>query len=352
VLLKHADVPDTERFGAALAANDLPPLSRRLPTTLQVNMGKWCNQTCHHCHVDAGPQRTERMERPTVERILAVLERSPSIRRVDITGGAPELNPHFQRLINGALAGEREVIVRCNLTVLLQPGQKDTAEMFAVRGVTIVASLPCYTAENTDAQRGDGVFAASIQALQRLNALGYGAAEGADVPPDDALGDRGDDEPLLRLHLVYNPLGPALPPPQAALEAEYRARLRADHGVRFDRLYTIANMPIHRFAEDLQRSGRLAEYEDLLAGAFNPAAVDGLMCRDLVSVDWDGRLSDCDFNLMLGMSPGSGTRTIFDVTDLARLEGAPIATGNHCLGCTAGQGSSCGGALLPAARGA
>jgi radical SAM/Cys-rich protein len=270
-----------------------------------------------------------------VERILAVLAKSPSIRTVDITGGAPELNPHFQRLVNGSLAGEREVIVRCNLTVLLQPGQQDTAEMFAVRGVTVVASLPCYTAANTDAQRGDGVFAASIRALRRLNALGYGEAQGDESAPG------------LRLHLVYNPLGPTLPPPQAALEADFRARLRTDHGVLFDRLYTLANMPIHRFAEDLEHSGRLSAYEDLLAGAFNPAAVEGLMCRDLVSVDWDGRLSDCDFNLMLGMAPGSGARSIFDVTRLEQFDGAPIATGNHCLGCTAGQGSSCGGALAP-----
>jgi radical SAM/Cys-rich protein len=328
-----------DRLGAALEAHGLPPLSRRTPRTLQVNMGKWCNQTCRHCHVDAGPQRTERMARPTVERILAVVANSPSIRTVDITGGAPELNPHFPRLVNGALAGEREVIVRCNLTVLLQPGQQDTAEMFAVRGVTVMSSLPCYTAANTDAQRGDGVFAASIRALRRLNALGYGAAQGDGSVPG------------LRLHLVYNPLGPQLPPPQAALEADYRAHLRDEHGVVFDRLYTLTNMPIHRFADDLRRGGRLQAYEDMLAGAFNPAAVDGLMCRDLVSVDWDGRLSDCDFNLMLGMPPGARARTIFGVDDLGSLAGAPIATGDHCLGCTAGQGSSCGGALAGPAGG-
>jgi radical SAM/Cys-rich protein len=275
------------------------------------------------------------MGRPTVERILAVLSQSPSIHTVDITGGAPELNPHFQRLINGALAGEREVIVRCNLTVLLQPGQQDTAEMFAVRGVTVVASLPCYTAENTDEQRGEGVFTDSLRALRRLNELGYGEAQG------------DESRAGLRLHLVYNPLGPTLPPSQVELAAEYRARLREDHGIVFDRLYTVTNMVINRFAEDLASSGRLQAYEDLLADAFNPAAVKGLMCRDLVSVDWDGKLADCDFNLMLGMQPGAGVRTIFDVTSLGQLEGASVATGNHCLGCTAGQGSSCSGAIAP-----
>jgi radical SAM/Cys-rich protein len=339
VLLKNADVPDTNRFGAALSTAGLPPLVRRMPTTLQVNMGKSCNQACRHCHVDAGPQRTEAMQRPTVERILAVLDRSPSIHTVDITGGEPELNPHFQRLINGSLAGEREVLVRSNLTVMLHPDQKDTAEMCAVRGVTIIGSLPCYTAENTDAQRGAGVFDASMRALRKLNSLGYGEAQG------------DEDTPGLRLHLVHNPLGPHLPPNQVELEADYRAHLRKEHGVIFDRLYTLANMPIHRFAEDLAQSGELEAYEQLLFDVFNPAAVKGLMCRDLVSVDWDGRLSDCDFNQMLGMTPGADARTIFDVTNLGTLDGAPIETGNHCLGCTAGQGSSCGGALAPAASG-
>ncbi len=335
MLLNEPAAGTAHRFDALLAAHGLPPLRRGAPATLQVNMGKWCNQTCRHCHVDAGPSRTERMARPIVERILRVLAASPGVATVDVTGGAPELNPHFRRLVNGSLAAERQVMVRCNLTVLEQPGQEDTPDFFADRGVTVVASLPCYTAENTDRQRGAGVFEASLRALRRLNALGYGRAQGD---------ERG---PGLRLHLVYNPQGPSLPAPQAGLEADYRERLATDHGIVFDRLFTLANMPIHRFAEDLQRQGRLAEYEDLLAGGFNAAAVGGVMCRDLVSVDWDGRLSDCDFNLMLGLPLGGGQRTIFDIDDLGGLDGARVTTGHHCLGCTAGQGSSCGGALAP-----
>ncbi len=338
--------PTPDRFAAALALHGLPALRRAATRTLQVNMGKWCNQTCVHCHVDAGPTRPERMEARIVERILAVLRASDGIATVDITGGAPELNPHFRRLVNGALAAGKEVLLRCNLTVLLTPGQEDTARFLAERGVTIIASLPCYLEENVDRQRGPGVFAGSIRALRLLNELGYGQLEGADVPPeDDGDLDELDRPPLLRLHLVHNPLGPTLPPPQAALEADYRRRLREDHGVRFDRLFVLANMPIHRFADDLRRSGTLARYEDLLEQRFNPKAVPGVMCRELVSVDWDGRLSDCDFNAMLGMAPGARLRTLFDLDDLSELDQRPVATGSHCLGCAAGQGSSCGGAL-------
>lgn len=332
MLLKHAG-----RFERALAEHGLSPLTRRATTTLQVNMGKLCNQTCRHCHVDAGPTRVERMEARTVERVLHVLRGSPEISTLDITGGAPELNPHFRRLVEGARSAGRQVIVRCNLTVLRLPSQADTARFYARHRVTVVASLPCYTAANTDKQRGDGVFEQSLAALRSLNALGYGAAQGA--PDPDAL----------RLNLVYNPLGPSLPPPQEALEDDFRRRLSEDHGLVFDRLFTITNMPIHRFAEDLEAQGQLAAYEDLLARSFNPGAVEELMCRDLLSVDWDGRLADCDFNQMLGLPLGAdsaaGPASIFELDDLAALRGARVTTAEHCLGCTAGQGSSCGGAL-------
>ena len=338
-----------DRFAAALALHGLPSLRRAVTRTLQVNMGKWCNQACAHCHVDAGPARTERMEARVVERVLSVLRASDGITTVDITGGAPELNPHFRRLVNGALAAGKEVLLRCNLTVLLQPGQQDTARFLAERGVTIIASLPCYLAENVDRQRGPGVFAGSIRALRELNELGYGVLEGAEAPPeDDGDLDELDRPPVLRLHLVHNPLGPALPPAQAALEQDYRLRLREDHGVRFDRLFVLANMPIHRFADDLRRRDALDAYEDLLEQRFNPAAVPGVMCRELVSVDWDGRLSDCDFNAMLGLPPGARPRSIFDVDELSEFDQRPVRTGSHCLGCTAGQGSSCGGALADA----
>ena len=337
-----------DRFARAVADAGLPPLRRRRPTTLQVNLGKLCNQACRHCHVDAGPSRPEQMDAATVGRVLDVLGADPGLTTLDVTGGAPELNPHFRALVDGARMLGRDVIVRCNLTVLAEPGQEDTPEFFASRRVTVTASLPCYTADNVDAQRGGGVFALSIEGLRKLNAVGYGAAEGADGPPAGRGLPRTGP---LRLNLVYNPLGPSLPPDQATLERDYRARLAADFGIRFDRLFALANMPIHRFAEDLSRQGGLAAYTDTLAAAFNAGAVEQVMCRDLVSVDWDGTLADCDFHQMLGVPFGAragGRASIFDVQPLARLEGAPITTADHCLGCTAGAGSSCGGALAPA----
>ena len=365
--------PRTDRFAATLAAHELSPLTRRDTRTLQVNMGKLCNQACRHCHVDAGPNRTELMSGDTVQRILTVLAASPGVSLVDITGGAPELNPRFRALVDGVRALGREVMVRCNLTVLYQPGQDDLPDFYASRGVQLVASLPCYTAENVDKQRGGGVFDDSVRALQALNAVGYGAAEGGshgsgsqasgshgsgshgsgsrtDGPQAIGSGTNGAAKGAragasLRLDLVYNPLGPSLPPPQEALEADYRVRLAEDFGIRFDRLLAIANMPIHRFADDLDRSGKLADYEDLLVSAFNPIAAGDVMCRDLLSVDWDGTLSDCDFNQMLGLPLGAGARSIHDVDQLGELADAPITTATHCLGCTAGQGSSCGGAL-------
>ncbi|GJM21242.1 MAG: radical SAM/Cys-rich domain protein [Planctomycetota bacterium] len=343
-------------FDEQLAAHALPALRRTRLRTLQVNLGKLCNQACRHCHVDAGPTRTEMMSGDTVDALLALLARNPSVERVDITGGAPELNPHFRRLVRGVVQAGREVMVRCNLTVLQQAEQRDTAAFYAAQGVHVIASLPCYTAENVDRQRGGGVFADSIKSLQELNALGYGAAEGA---PDEAV--RGVArtaavdmeagalrERALRLDLVFNPLGPSLPPAQAALESDYRARLAADFGLRFDQLYVLANMPIHRFADDLERSGKLHDYELLLRNAFNPASVNGLMCRELLSIDWDGSLADCDFHQMLGLPLGAGLSALAELTELENLgalDGAAITTADHCLGCTAGQGSSCGGAL-------
>ncbi len=316
-------------FAAALRASGAGPLVRGRVDTLQVNVGKRCNQACHHCHVEAGPTRPEAMGIAVAARVLEVLARNPGVTVLDVTGGAPELNPHFRMLVSEARGLGRRVIDRCNLTILLEPGQEDLAEFLAAAGVEIVASLPCYGSENVDRQRGAGVFATSIAALRRLNALGYGV----------------DDSPL-RLDLVYNPVGPVLPPPQAALERDYRTRLAADHDVAFHRLLTLTNMPIGRFADALVRAGQLSAYLSLLVHHVNPATVAGLMCRTLVSVGWDGRLHDCDFNQMLALPLAAGPRDVFALDDLDALTSRPIATGAHCFGCTAGAGSSCGGALL------
>jgi radical SAM/Cys-rich protein len=324
------------RFDARLAAHGASGLTRRSVTTVQVNLGRLCNQICRHCHVDAGPNRKELMDEATVARLLAVLDNSPAVRTVDLTGGAPELNPRFRGLVDAVVASGRSVMVRCNLTVVHEPGQGDLPQYYAERGVHVVASLPCYTAENTDRQRGGGVFDKSIESLRALNAAGYGAAQGKLDPDVDAP----------RLDLVFNPGGPSLPPPQEALEADYRARLAEDFGIVFDRLLTLANLPVHRFAEDLARDDRLDGYLDLLEASFNPEAADAVMCRDLVSVGWDGRIADCDFHLVLGVPTGSGRATLFDLDSFEDLARSPITTADHCLGCTAGQGSSCGGSLV------
>ncbi len=316
-------------FAGALAAHGLDALRRRAPTTLQVNVGKRCNQACHHCHVDAGPKRTEVMSGAVADRVLEMLEHDPAIALLDVTGGAPELAPCFRRLVSRARRLGRRVIDRCNLTVLLEPGQEDLAAFLAAQRVEIVASLPCYGPQNVDAQRGQGVFARSLVALRTLNALGYGRPASP-----------------LRLDLVYNPVGAHLPPPQAGLEADYRAELGTRFGITFHRLLTLANMPISRFAAQLARTGDAERYMALLVNHFNADTVPGLMCRDLVSVGYDGRLYDCDFNQMLELPLGvPGVRTVWDVDDLQALAGAPIATARHCFGCTAGAGSSCGGAL-------
>jgi len=327
-----ATEPDAKRFDAHLAARGLAPLSRRKIETLQVNVGLRCNLACHHCHVESGPKRREQLDRRGIERILWLLERHPDIATLDITGGAPELHEDFRDLVRGARSLGRRVIDRCNLTVLFEPGQQDTAEFLAEQEVDVVASLPCYSLENVERQRGRGVFDGSIRALQRLNQLGYGQH------PERA-------ESGGRLDLVYNPVGDFLPPSQAQLEADYREQLGRHFGIHFDRLLTITNMPIKRFAHELQRDGRYEAYMALLVNHFNSANVPGLMCRHLISVSHDGTLYDCDFNQALELRPPGPRRTIYELDDLSELEGAAIRTGEHCFGCTAGAGSSCGGAL-------
>lgn len=305
-------------------------LTRARLDTLQVNLGKLCNQTCAHCHVNAGPWQVEpNMDGPMVDAVLA-FARAADVGTLDLTGGAPELNPHFRRLVETARGEGRHVMDRCNLTVLFEPGQEDLAAFLAGQQVELVCSLPCYLEENVDQQRGDGVFAKSLDGLRALNALGYGQ-------PDSGL----------ELSLVYNPVGAHLPPAQAGLEEAYRRELDERYGIAFTRLYTITNMPIARFASDLKRQGKLAEYMQLLVTSFNPGAVDGVMCRSLVSVGWDGSLYDCDFNQMLDMRLiDQGVPLRIDAVEPAQLLGRGILLDDHCYGCTAGAGSSCGGALV------
>ncbi len=316
-------------FRAAMHDAGSGPLVRSELTTLQINVGKLCNQACHHCHVDAGPKRTEIMTPKVVDKILSLLASNEQIELVDLTGGAPELNPDFRRLVTGARALGRTVIDRCNLTVLFEPGQEDLAVFLTDQQVEITASLPCYSEDNVDKQRGKGVFEKSIAALRALNQLGYG------IPNSG-----------LVLNLVYNPVGVYLPPSQAALQADYKRELDAQFGIQFNELFTITNMPIKRFAHFLEREGKLDEYMSLLINHFNPATVQGLMCRSLLSIAYDGALYDCDFNQMLEIDIGGGDQpTVFELDDLSTFTGRPIATDSHCFGCTAGAGSSCGGAL-------
>jgi radical SAM/Cys-rich protein len=308
-----------------LQTTDFPALHRERLTTLQVNLGYRCNQTCLHCHVNAGPNRTEEMEDATVEQIPRVLV-ARGLSTLDMTGGAPELHPRFRWLVEAARRLGVKVIDRCNLTILSEPGQEDLADFLAAHGVEIVASLPCYLEENVDGQRGKGVFERSIAGLRRLNTLGYGQAGSG-----------------LDLHLVYNPPGPSLPPAQAGLEAAYKKELNARYGIVFNRLYSLANMPILRFGSTLVSKGQFAGYMQLLKSSHNPDNLEQVMCRELVSVDWRGRLYDCDFNQMLGL-PLQGLATLADLLD-RDVAGRPIQIADHCYGCTAGQGSSCGGAL-------
>ena len=304
------------------------PLRARTIHTLQVNVGKLCNQTCHHCHVDAGPSRTEIMSRETMENILTVLRRHPQITTVDITGGAPEMNPHFDYLVSESRGLGKTVLDRCNLTVFSVKGKSHLPRFLADHQVEIIASLPCYLEENVDQQRGKGVFARSLDALRQLNALGYGL-EGTG----------------LALNLVYNPLGAQLPPHQRDLEEAYKDQLLSRFGIRFNHLYTITNMPINRFLNDLYAQGQYEAYMSLLIENFNPHSVEHVMCRSLLSVGWDGRLYDCDFNQMLDMPICHDLPQTIAEFDYEALARRLAVTGQHCYGCTAGAGSSCGGAL-------
>jgi len=315
-------------FEAALTEAGLAPLQAAGIQVLQINVGRVCNQTCLHCHVDAGPDRRESMSGEVAEACLRVLAET-AIPTLDITGGAPELNPNFRRLVAEGRRLGRHVIDRSNLTILLAPGYRDLPEFLAEHGVEVVASLPCYTPDNVNAQRGDGVFEQSIAALQRLNALGYGQPGSG-----------------LVLTLVFNPGGPALPPPQAQLEADYRRELQARYGIRFNRLFTLANLPIGRFLHRLVENGQYEAYMQQLVHAFNPAAVEGVMCRTTLSVEWNGRLHDCDFNQVLGLGLEPTAPADIREFDFARLAGRRVLTGQHCYGCTAGAGSSCQGAIL------
>jgi len=318
----HATLP-------LLTDTDFPALRRRRLETLQVNVGYVCNQACLHCHVNAGPTRTEAMTRETADQVLQYLAASGAA-TLDITGGAPELNAHFRHLVVGARMRGVDVMVRCNLTVMFEPGQEDLPAFLAAQRVAIVASLPCYTEELVDRQRGAGVYEKSVAAIRRLNDAGY-AREGSG----------------LTLDLVYNPQGPSLPPDQAKLEADYKRILGEKFGIAFNRLFTLANMPIQRFGSTLVTRGQFAGYMKLLRGAHRDENLDSVMCRSLVSVDWQGYLYDCDFNQMLGLPLRVAGRPRPHLADvLGRdLEGNAIVVRDHCYGCTAGQGSSCGGAL-------
>lgn len=310
-----------------LEVTDFPPIQRQSLETLQVNLGYKCNQRCLHCHVNAGPHRTEMMDRDTLELIVPTIK-ARGIKTLDLTGGAPELHDDFRYLVAAARAAGVHVIDRCNLTILFEPGQDGLAEFLAENHVEVVASLPCYSLENVDKQRGEGVFDKSIAALQKLNALGYGGADSK-----------------LRLNLVYNPQGATLPPNQQALEINFKRELHNHFGIEFNNLYALANMPIKRFGSTLISKGQFNGYLKLLKDNFIEENLDQVMCRSLLSVDWQGYLYDCDFNQQLDLSLGGGKRQhLRDVLE-NDLEGTSICVAEHCFGCTAGQGSSCGGKL-------
>jgi radical SAM/Cys-rich protein len=313
-----------EAFEERAAASGFAGLKPAELTTFQINVGRWCNQACRHCHVDASPQRREMMDRETLEKCLEIITSVRSIRTVDITGGAPEGHPLFRELVTRARAAGKHVIDRCNLTILSEPGHEDLADFLAANEVEIVASLPHFAAQRTDAQRGAGVFQKSIAALKKLNSLGYG--------------DR------LVLNLVYNPTGVFLSSNQLQLEREFREKLMANHGISFNSLYCINNMPINRFLFALERAGKTASYLTTLVNAFNPQTIPGLMCRSQISVGYDGKVYDCDFNQMLDLQ-ADAVQHIDDFTP-ERFAARSIRTANHCYGCTAGSGSSCGGAVV------
>jgi radical SAM/Cys-rich protein len=310
-----------------------PAIRRAKLDTLQVNVGYRCNQSCFHCHVNAGPNRTEEMTADVADTVLEFLDRR-RIGTLDITGGAPELNANFRRMVREARKLGVKVMDRCNLTILEQPGQEDLAAFLAEHRAEVVASMPCYLQDNVERQRGKGVFDGSIRGLKKLNAVGYGR------------------DPALTLNLVYNPQGPSLPPPQAALEADYKRVLGDNYGIVFNRLFVLANMPIQRFGTALANKGEFEGYLQLLQDAHLDANLDGVMCRNLISVDWRGFVYDCDFNQMLDLPLARGSRARVHLSNLLDddMTGNPIRVAGHCYGCTAGQGSSCGGALKEAAE--
>jgi len=318
----HATLP-------LLEATDFPPIRRTRLQTLQVNLGYRCNQSCLHCHVNAGPHRREQMARETLDEIIAFLQRS-GIKSLDVTGGAPEMHPDFRLLVESVRRLGVQLIDRCNLTILNEPGFADMAEFLARNQVEIVASLPCYLEENVESQRGKGAYASSIKALQKLNALGYGRPGSG-----------------LNLNLMFNPVGAVLPPPQQQLEADYRHELGKRAGIVFNRLFVLANMPIQRFGSTLISSGRFDAYMQLLKSAHQDANLDTVMCRSLISVDWQGYVYDCDFNQMLDLPLQWFRQPRVHLRELTagELESRPVVVADHCYGCTAGQGSSCGGAL-------
>ena len=347
------------RFDAKLLQAGLPTLERSATTVLQVNMGKLCNQACKHCHVEAGPKRTEIMEAPVMRRVIE-LAAHPAVEMVDLTGGAPEMNPHFRQLVERVSALGKTVMVRCNLTITQEPGFAWLPEFYAANRVHLVCSLPCYTPENVNRQRGKGVFGKSIAALRQLNQAGYAAGgegiggvgngngngNGYGNGNGNGNGNRAPGPDALLLDLVYNPLGPVLPPDQDTLEADYKRELMAHFGVRFSRLLTLTNLPIGRFSQHLKQIGSYQSYLELLESSFNADTLPNLMCRNTLSIGWDGQIYDCDFNQMLEMSIGAPGASILDAEfTLEGLAGTQIRTGKHCLGCTAGAGSSCGGAL-------
>lgn len=312
-----------------LLATDFPPIARGQLETLQLNLGYLCNMSCVHCHVNAGPTRTELMTQKTMDQVFALAERA-GVHTLDLTGGAPELNPLFREFVTRARSLGLKVIDRCNLTVLFEPGQEGLAEFLAQQEVEITASLPCYEQSNVEEQRGKGVYEPSIEAIQLLNGLGYGT------------------DPALQLNLVYNPVGAVLPPAQGALELDYKRELGERFGIVFNQLFTITNMPISRFGAVLLAHNQYYDYMGLLRDNFSEANLDTLMCKSLLSIDWQGYVYDCDFNQMLELqlaATGKPRTHIADLADSLDLSGSPIAIGEHCYGCAAGQGSSCGGAL-------
>jgi radical SAM/Cys-rich protein len=308
---------------------DFPAIRRKTLEILQVNLGYKCNQSCLHCHVNAGPGRTEMMDRVTIEALLKFIDAS-TVRTLDLTGGAPELNPQFRTFVTAARERDIKVIDRCNLTILFEPGQEDTAEFLAANNVTVVASLPCYLKDNVDRQRGDGTFETSLQALRLLNSLGYGQPGSG-----------------LVLDLVFNPQGPVLPPSQESLEQDYKRHLAEHYGIIFNHLLTLTNMPIQRFGSTLISRGEFDDYMALLKGAHQDDNIDAVMCRSLISVDWQGYVYDCDFNQMLDMPLQLDARQKLHISDLAGvdLNNQAIHVAGHCYACTAGQGSGCSGAL-------